>query len=123
MYLKIDYIDVKIPILRLCKGRRRKRERQFRIADNVSVGSVVITQHAWDIGLVANVTDGLPSEIFARYTRYDKCGVCGKYGGVSTIRWYDTGIKMSLPEWIELSKQLEPCEWYEYWLSRLGIEQ
>nr|DAN85637.1 MAG TPA: hypothetical protein [Caudoviricetes sp.] len=121
MYFKIDYIDVKIPTLRLCKGGRHKRERQFRIADSVSVGSVVIT-HSLDVGLVANAADGVPSEIFGSYSRYDKSGTCRKYGGVSTVQWYDTDIKMSLSEWIELSKQLTPCEWYEYWRSRLGIE-
>lgn len=122
MYIKIDYINVKIPILRLCRGRKRKSKKRFPPADHVSVGSVVITNYALDIGLVAKVRDGKPAEIFARYNSFSHLGQCDRYGGADCVRWFDTGIQMSLEDWIALSNQYDAAGFHAYWESRLGIK-
>lgn len=120
MQLKIDYISIKIPIIRLCRSRA-KQKLLCLAADNVTVGSVVITQNMLDIGLVAKEEDGKPTEIFSRYTCDSwRKRTCNMYGGVQTVKWYDTGIHMSLQDWIDLSMQYDAAGFYEYWGIRLG---
>ena len=112
----IDYITLKIPILRF----KRAEKFPYPVADNVSVGSVVVTDSYLSIGLVAEVKDGKPTEIYSMYNRFHvPTWECPKIGGVNLLTWYDTGIKMSLQDWKFLSLSTNAMGFHEYWKARL----
>lgn len=91
----------------------------YPLADNVRPGSVVITRNALDIGLVKSVSDGHPTEVYARKSGYDGERP-GQYGGINSVQWYDTGIYMTLDEWILLSHQTnDAAGFHNYWRDRL----
>lgn len=92
----------------------------FPLADNVSVGSVVITKDCLDVGLVAEVFQGKPKKILSRYNEFhDSNDECPQYGNVKGIDWFDTGVRMSLQEWIDLSRDTKDAEgFYKYWWKK-----
>lgn len=92
----------------------------FPVANNVSVGSIVITQRCLDIGFVAEATNGRPSKIISRYNEYHiPYGEFPLFGGIEMVDWYDTGIRMSLEEWKDLSDKYDAEGFYDYWRTRL----
>lgn len=95
---------------------------KYGIADNVSVGSVVMTKSCFDIGLVAKQRDGMPVTIFSRFSEFDSLDDPPRYGAVDAVVWYDTGIIMTEQEWKELSRSMSAIQFYGYWRQRLGIE-
>lgn len=127
MEVKKDYISIKIPVLKVKLSRhKRKKKIQYPVADHVSVGSIVMTKNCLDIGYVSEVSEGKPIRILSRYEEYPPYRVgnnaWAEYGGVNAVRWYDTGIKMSLEEWKKLSKKSDASEFYAYWIDLLRIE-
>ena len=97
---------------------------RYPIADNVRIGSIVITQRCWDVGFVVGVSeDGAPTKIYARF--YD--GVLEsndlQYGGIDDVTWYDTGIRMSISEWANLSIEMSAGDFYSYWRERLNLNK
>lgn len=79
---------------------------------------VVTTENLYDIGLVKNVKSGIPIEVWSRYDQ--RYGGEKQYGGVTTVVWYDTGIKMTVEEWKYLSvKTRDASGFYQYWKDRL----
>ena len=96
----------------------------YPIASNVSVGSVVMTKHGFDIGLVGEVRHGRPTRIFARYGR---CSMppdkCPEWGWSESTNWYDTGVKMSFQEWKDLSFKTDAAQFCDYWRKRLHMEE
>ena len=121
VYIKIHYINVKIPVLRLCRGHKRKSKIHLPLADSVSAGSVVVTRNAWDVGLVVKTRDGIPSEVYSRHTGFEADNTCPRYS-ITGVQWYDTGIHMTLREWIDLSRHYDAQGFHAYWESRLGIK-
>lgn len=125
MKVSIDYIHVKVPYLRLSFNHRKNSSAFLQLpkADHVKVGSVVITRSdvaILDIGLVKSVRDGKPTEIYARKSEW--CGPePNQYGGVSSGRWYDTGIRMPLDKWCQLGHDMKDASgFYDYWNNRLS---
>lgn len=95
----------------------------YPIADNVSVGSVVITNRCLDVGLVAETICGKPVKIYGRYSKFhEPTNECPQYGGVDTVTWYDTGIHMSFQEWKNLSYENDAERFHKYWQARLQME-
>lgn len=120
--VRIDYINIRIPIFRLSRGAPKCRQR-YPIADNTSVGSVVVTQNYLDVGLVAGVFHGKPTKILARYSGHDPVtGEIPKYGGIDSVSWYDTGVHMSVEDWVKLSSKTDANGFYEYWRTRLCMK-
>lgn len=92
--------------------------KKFPEAAQVHVGSVVITENMYDVGLVKEEENGIPTAIYSRYNRL--YGGKQEYGGVTTITWYDTGIRMSVDEWRRLSEDCKDAgTFYRYWEARL----
>lgn len=116
MKIKIDYINFRIPILRLSHGK------QYQIADNVAVGDVVMTRNCLDVGLVAEVSAGKPTKILARDTSHLFDGAPPQYGGINSVTWYSTGVRMSFEDWAKLSRSTDAAGFYEYWHTRLHIK-
>ena len=126
MKLKIEYLNIKIPVLKLSFGKcKNKKEDPCPIADHVSVGSIIITKHGWDIGFVARVSEGKPTRILSRYHENPPSGAnnaaWAEFNVNDGIQWYDTGVKISFREWKELSEKFDASEFYSYWESRLQI--
>lgn len=118
MRISIDYINIKIPIIRFSK----KSEQKYPIADNVRVGSVVMTRNCLDIGWVASIDRGKPKTIYSRYYKSDDCkDECPKYGGVDEVTWYDTGVWMTFKDWLRLSEQYNAKGFNNYWKEKLKI--
>lgn len=86
------------------------------------MGSVVITRNGFDIGLVAKTLHGKPVKILARYSDYHTPpDECPQYGGIESVNWYDTGIRMSLEQWKVLSTENDCDGFYRYWRTRLKL--
>lgn len=127
MGLKIEYLDIKIPVLKLSFGKcKNKKEDPYPIADHVSVGSVIITKHGWDIGFVAKTSKGKATRILSIYHEYPSTGtnsnVWAEFNVNDGVQWYDTGVKISFREWKELAEKFDASEFYSYWRSRLQIK-
>lgn len=98
--------------------------KSYPIANNVSIGSVVITKNCLDVGLVAEVLHGRPMKIFGRYSPcHEPSDECPQYGGIHAVNWYDTGIHMSFDEWKELSHKNDANGFFDYWRTRLQIKK
>lgn len=109
-------------MLRL-QHNKKDANRQYHVADDVSVGSVVMTRDCLDVGLVAKVCNGKPIQVFARDSAYSsKNGVLPQYGGVDAVTWYDTGIHMSIRDWVHLSQSTDADGCYKYWCAKLHIK-
>lgn len=122
MKVRIDYINIRIPIFRLSRGVPKCSQR-YPIADMVSVGSVVMTKDCLDIGLVADVFEGRPKKILARYSGCNLLtGGMPQYGGIYAVTWYDTGVHMSVEDWVKLSSKTDANGFYEYWRTRLCMK-
>lgn len=113
MKIKIEWKNIKIPILRFY----RDSSVSFPIADNVGFGSIVITRHGWDVGFVLETLEGSPIKILSRYTGIHPTPL---YGG-RNIAWYDTGERMTLPEWMELGVRTDATGFHNYWKERLRL--
>lgn len=96
----------------------------YKVADSVSVGSVVITRNCLDVGLVAETYLGEPKRILARYSElHEPADECAQYGGTNVVNWYDTGIIMSIQEWKDLSREYDAAGFNKYWRTRLHIKR
>lgn len=96
----------------------------YKVADNVSVGSVVITRNCLDVGLVAETYLGEPKRILARYSElHEPADECAQYGGTNVVDWYDTRITMSIQEWKDLSREYDAAGFNRYWGTRLRIKR
>lgn len=119
MKISIDYINIKIPIIRFCKKSKQK----YHIADNVRVGSIVITRDCLDVGWVGKVDNGKPIKIYGRCCNFnDKDGGYPCYGDIENITWYDTGIWMVFKDWKHLSEQYNATEFYNYWRNKVMVK-
>lgn len=67
------------------------------------IGDVVYTKMntVLDIGIIKSLN---PLQIYARSTKYDRCGIPSQFGGVLYCTWYNSKINLSLSEWIKISK-------------------
>lgn len=116
MKIRIDYINFRIPILRLSRGKH------YQIADSVAIGDVVMTRNCLDVGLVAEVNAGKPTKILARDSGNSFDGMPPQYGGINSSTWYNTGVRMSFEDWEKLSRSTDAVEFYQYWRTRLRIK-
>lgn len=112
----LDYINVKIPIIRLGHNQR------YQVADRFAVGDVVMTRNLLDIGLVAEVDGGRPAKILARDSGCLPGDVPPQYGGINNITWYHTGVRMSPEDWKNLSRNTDAAGFYRYWHTKLHIK-
>lgn len=138
--MRVDYINIKIPILRfrnhntskkepnettsLKKSARQPKHKSYRIAENVEVGQVVFTKNGFDFGLVAEVKNGKPRRVYSRFAGYRDYPYgegYPEYGGVNSIVWYDSGIKLSIQEWLDLGMNNDAKGFQSYWRERIHV--
>lgn len=97
---------------------------QYPIADNARVGSIVVTRRCWDVGIVASVSaDGVPTKIYARFYEGVLESKALQYGGIDDVTWYDTGIRISISEWANLSSEMGAGDFCNYWRERLNLNK
>lgn len=79
---------------------------KFPVEKNVPIGRIVCTKHGWDICLVGEITNkGKPTKIYGKYNPCSGDAISDAlptYGGIKTVTWYDTGIDITVDEWIKL---------------------
>ena len=122
MGIYIDYANIRIPILKFDFNKGKKKWK-YPIANNVSPGSIVTTEHFLDIGFVYQTDNRKPLNILSRCDKKTICrhkGMYPQYGGINTVTWYDTGINISLEEWIFISDDYDAKGFYEYWINRIS---
>lgn len=101
----------------------------FPVAIPAEVGMVVVTQHGYDIGLVAKVSLGGHAEkVYAMYdvlyTLYVGRDEFPEYSTPLGIIWFDTGVRMTKDEWKQLSVELgDACSFHKYWEKKLGLKR
>lgn len=92
----------------------------YPIANNVSIGSIVITKSCLDVGFVSKVSGKKPAEILSRKNEYSDD--CLLYGGINHVTWYDTGIIMTYEQWKALAIETKDASgFYQYWHNELGV--
>ncbi len=91
----------------------------YPIADNVTVGSIVVTKFCWSIGIVGEVYQGEPVTVYGMYDKYDR--ECSRFGPGN--EWYDTGFHMTWREWEKLCVDVEDAKgFHQYWGYRLQTD-
>lgn len=74
------------------------------------------------IGLAILSPQGKIMKVYARFNRQWSSldDICPEYGAIDQVDWYDSGINMTLQQWIQLSFDTEDAMgFYHYWTARL----
>lgn len=118
MKVILDYVNIKIPFFRFVKTEKPPHNL---VRNNARVGMIVYTNHCLDVGIVAEVKDGVPTKIYARYETclFPHC-YFPEYGAIDTINWYDSGIEMTIDEWKQLSISTKDAgAFWQYWKDKI----
>lgn len=121
MKIEIRYINIKIPVPHIVLGSARKTRVKGLSRRGIQVWSVVTTQHGFDFGLVAKMSNGRPSKVYAMYDGYQpRDAECSEYGAADCVDWYNTGVTTTLQEWKRLARATGDARgFHQYWCARV----